>query len=492
MPSSTATAADLNRSECRPYRPYGAALKLMRCRDPEILLSGPAGTGKSRAALEKLHLAAQNYPGMRALIIRKTRESLTETALVTFESHVVEAGHLILDSGGQRKMRQAYQYPNGSAIVVGGMDKPTKIMSTEYDMIYVQEAIELTENDWESLTTRLRNGKMTYQQLIADTNPDSPQHWLKRRCDAGRTTLIECRHEDNPVLFDQTTGKLTPRGERYLSLLDALTGPRKDRLRHGRWVQAEGVVYANYDAAIHLIDRRTIPRSWPRFMTVDFGYTNPFVAQWWALDGDGRLYRYREIYRTKQLVEDHAADILEAMATDGRGDDGNWRETIDDVDAIICDHDAEGRATLERHLGRSTTAAIKDVREGIQAVSARLQVAGDGKPRIFFLRDSLVYRDPALSDSKKPCCTDEEWDGYVWDKEKSRNQGEEPVKINDHGVDGVRYAVKHADGGAGAWEISGSDPSDNILNRMPQTVFDASRRERQDEGGGVDYLGMRF
>ena len=45
------------------------------------------------------------------------------------------------------------------------------------------------------------------------------------------------------------------------------------------------------------------PRS-RRFITIDFGYNNPFVAQWWALSGDGVLYRYREIYVTKRLVMD--------------------------------------------------------------------------------------------------------------------------------------------------------------------------------------------
>ena len=56
-------------SEHRPYMPLGAARQLMLCRDPEVLLSGPAGTGKSRASLEKLHLAAMRYPGMRGLIV---------------------------------------------------------------------------------------------------------------------------------------------------------------------------------------------------------------------------------------------------------------------------------------------------------------------------------------------------------------------------------------------------------------------------------------
>ena len=44
-------------------------------------------------------------------------------------------------------------------------------MSTECDMISRQEATELELADWLALTTRLRNGVMPYQQLIADCNP---------------------------------------------------------------------------------------------------------------------------------------------------------------------------------------------------------------------------------------------------------------------------------------------------------------------------------
>ena len=47
-------------------------------------------------------------------------------------------------------------YGTGSTITVGGMDKATRIMSSEYDACYVQGAIELIEDDWEAITTRLR------------------------------------------------------------------------------------------------------------------------------------------------------------------------------------------------------------------------------------------------------------------------------------------------------------------------------------------------
>lgn len=424
------------------YRPRGSALQLMRFKGDEVLLSGPAGTGKSRACLEKMMMLALHNPGMRGLIVRKTLTSLTSSGLVTWREKV--ATELIATGavqwyGGSQQEAAGYRFHNGSFIAVGGLDKPSKIMSTEYDAIYVQEAIELTANDWEAVTTRLRNGVISFQQLMADTNPDRPTHWLKQRANEGQVKLIEARHEDNPVYFDES-GRMTDRGKAYIEgKLDKLSGLRKQRLRHGRWVAADGLVYDNWDPAIHLIDRFKIPQDWERIWTVDFGYTHPFVLQQWAIDPDGRLYMYREIYHTKRLVEDHANKIIN-WVTFGKGIEGRWHEPR--PIAIVCDHDAEDRATLERHLGMSTTPAHKSVTSGIQGVNERLKVAGDGKPRLFILRDSVIERDPDLVEAKKPACTEEEIPGYIWNEQKDA-----PVKIDDDGSDCVRYTVAECDGG---------------------------------------------
>ena len=423
MSLAPSPAIGLKRSEGqRSYLPYGACLRLMQTRTEEVLLSGPAGTGKSRGALEKLHLSAEKYPGMRGLMLRKTRESLTEAALFTWETKVVPLGHPIL-SGAQRRMRQAYRYPNGSEVVVGGLDKPEKVMSTEFDMIYIQEATECDERDWEMATTRLRNQVMPYQQLIGDCNPDAPHHWLYQRCQSDRTLLLESRHEDNPSVTPQ-----------YLARLDALTGVRYKRLRLGLWVAAEGTVYEGWDPAVHRVDRFDIPAAWPRYWVVDFGYVHPFCAAWFAEDPDGRLYRYKEIYRTGRLVEDHAREMLAVSEGEPR------------PSAIICDWDAEDRATLERYLGMGTTKAHKGISDGIQAVASRLRSEADGKPRLFYLRDSVVERDPSLVEKKLPTSTEEEYDGYVWNEGGGRRKGEEPLKVNDHGMDCTRYMVAYLDG----------------------------------------------
>lgn len=422
------------------YRPRGAALAIFKRKDDEVLLSGPAGTGKSRAALEKLHMVALRNPQMRGLIVRKTAVSLGSTALVTWREHVAPealATGIVEYYGGSQEEPPQYRYENGSKIMIGGMDKPTKIMSSEYDMAYVQEAIELTPNDWEAITTRLRNGRLSYQQLLADTNPDAPHHWLKRRADAGQTVMLESRHEDNPVLFDDN-GQMTKRGAAYLAKLDRLTGPRYYRLRKGLWVSAEGIVFESYDPLLHLVPRFEIPIDWPRYWVVDFGYTNPFVLQCWAQDPDGRLYRYREIYHTKRLVVDHAEKILSIVRPNGH----DWLEPA--PVAIICDHDAEDRATLERALGRGTVAATKTVSDGLQAVEQRWKPAGDGKPRLFLMRDSLVEKDQELEDLGKPTCSEEEIVGYVWDTSAGKVK-ENPVKVNDHGMDTIRYVVAEFD-----------------------------------------------
>jgi len=366
---------------------------------------------------------------MRGAIVRKTRASMTQSVKVTWEKKVLfeflQNGQFIWRTG-----EQEYRHPKGSVIVLGGLDKVSKILSTEFDLIFVNQAEEVTENDWEFLTSRLRHGAMPYQQIMGDCNPDQPRHWLKQRADQGRLEMLESRHEDNPELWDGQDW--TPKGKAYIARLDALTGVRYQRLRLGRWAAAEGLVYDGWDRAIHLIDPFDIPDDWRRIRVIDFGFTNPLACLWFAVDGDGRMYRYREIYMTQRTVRVHAQQI-NALS------EGEY------IEATVCDHDAEDRATLEEN-GIPTIGAQKAISPGIQAVQERLKVQQDGKPRLFLFRDALVKRDQALVEAKKPTCTEEEIDSYVWPKGvDGKAIKEQPVKLDDHGMDATRYGVMYVD-----------------------------------------------
>lgn len=414
----------------------GASKAIHHTTDREVVIAGAAGTGKTVGCLWYLHKLALEHPGMRALMVRKSLTSLTSSALVTYQQQILASspsGYGVYPFGGSKFRPAEFRYPNGSVILVGGMDKASKVMSAEYDIIYANECTELTEDDWEALTTRLRHGVMPYQQIIGDCNPGAPSHWLKRRADDGKVTMLTSVHEENPGLYDAKAREWTERGSEYIATLEQLSGVRYQRLRLGQWAAAEGLVYDGWDRNVHVIDRQAIPRDWPRYWVLDFGYEHPFVWQAWAIDPQRRAYLYREIYMTGRLVEDHAETIMQVTRLDPY------------PVKIIADHDAEGRATFERKTGYRTIPAEKSVLDGINAVASRLRVQDDGLPRLFVLRDALVERDKSLANAGKPTCTIEEFESYEWDTSAQRRKGEQPRKQDDHGSDCTRYLCAHLD-----------------------------------------------
>lgn len=439
-------------AECKPYRPRGAAKDLFPCRDPEVLISGGAGTGKTIAVCTKAFRWLLKCPGSRACFVRKTRASMTESVLVTLESNVIpDNPALYPDVHSQlRSTRRSYIFPNGSELIIAGLDNPDRIMSTEYDMCCAFESTELVEDDWEKLTTRLRNGKMPFQQAIADCNPSSPSHWLNQRANrayaipaalAGhfpsarpgqkQMTRLNSRHEDNPMLWDGE--KWTERGAIYLSKLHNLTGARKFRLLNGIWAAQEGLVYPEFDQAIHVIEPFAIPDSWRRIRVLDFGFVAPCCCQWWAFDQNDRAYLYREIYKTQTLIQDLAKEITDLSGSE------RFEVTIADPE------DAEGRATLHKY-GVPNIAARKEKEVGIEAVKLRLRKQADGKPMMFLFRDCRLPQngDSDLMESRLPTSTEQEFDGYIWQKvAEGKAVKEEPLKQNDHGMDCIRYMSMH-------------------------------------------------
>jgi phage terminase large subunit len=277
--------------DARPYEPFGAARKLFYSEDREVLIDGPAGTGKTRACLEKVHLLAQEIPDLRVLLVRKTRASMTQSILVTFEEKVLPADSPV-KSGPKRWYRQNYRYPNGAEVVIGGLDSVERIMSSEYDIIVVFEATETTENEWETLLSRLRNHVLTFQQAIADCNPSHPRHWLIERARSGKMTRFPSRHEDNPSLKSE-----------YVDALSQLSGHRRSRLYEGVWAAAEGLVYPDADKCIAA---HFDPPAGRLVGGIDFGWTNPFAALGGTVYSDdagrGIVYVWYERYLTKTLA----------------------------------------------------------------------------------------------------------------------------------------------------------------------------------------------
>ncbi len=445
----------------------------MRDKSRVLLLTGAAGGGKSRCAAEKIHAYLKKYPGATGLMLRKAREWAGKS-IVPFMLRTVIGQDPDVHIN---KSESCFVYANGSVLYWGGMrddDQREALRSIgaegALDIVWVEEANAFTEDDFNELLARLRGHTAPWRQIILTTNPDAPTHWIYTRLiQKGEASVYYSSAADNPANPPD-----------YLETLDSLTGVLRARLRDGKWIHAEGAVYSDFSDDVHLLNWFAPPAEWRRIRAIDFGYTNPFVCQWWALDEDDRMVLYREIYMSQRLVEDHARlinaiscgmTLAEWTALDDLdqralaaglippiwsnlpdAEKASRMSRVERIEATVADHDAEGRATLEKY-GISTTAAKKDIQDGIQAVQARFRPAGDGRPRIYIMRGALVEEDISLG--KLPRSTLEEFPGYVWVKPREgQTTKETPTPTNDHGMDAMRYAVMYVDGPKAVLEMS--------------------------------------
>ena len=388
------------------YNPYGTHTDLIMAKEPEVLAAGPAGTGKTRTICEKIHLAARNYPGARILMTRSSLESLKPAALNTFVNGVMPHIDGVQTFGGNKFTPAEFRYDNGSVINVNGLEKAEKVKSAEYDLIYVNEATEIPESTWEMLKSRLRNGKMPYQQIIGDANPSGPRHWLKRRCDRGQTRLITSTHRDNPAYWDGARNDWTDAGRQYVTEnLASLTGLQRKRLYEGVWAAAEGLVYPEFTPDMIRAEDVT---GWRTALAVDVGSRNPTAILTLHQRGDGaHLHVSREVYRRDMSSRDILASI-EAEADAVR------------PEAIYIDPSAKGYIDDLHRDGYPAIGAVNDVLVGIQRVRGVLA--------------SGFSIDPACSN------TIDEFGMYAY-PDNPRVETDKPVKDNDHALDALRYGV---------------------------------------------------
>lgn len=460
----------------------GANARLFECRDREVLIEGPAGTGKTFAVLTYIKYLCNRYPGIRVLIARQTRNSLNESVLVTWEQKVLGLDHAAINGTARPSHRQSYHFPNGSHVVLSGLDNPTRTFSMEYDVVYIAEAVEITKDSWEKLVRVNRNWVMPWQMRIADTNPGAEYHWLNQRAsqldEDGNPLMLRLlsRHKDNPGLW--SGGGWTEAGEAYLDdLRVSMSGANFERLYKGRWVSASGLVYDDWDPAVHVLDGEVhkvqgryllmVPEGAPIELTwfiasQDWGHTNPGSQQVWGVDKDRNMYLVADVYQTKRSTDwwaGVAAEFIEEF----------------DLRRIVCDSAEPDRIQyFNDHLGtpggrdsarlavkanKSLQTGISEVMDKLNPKSAHVLMGKDGKPllrdgepveecgpKLFMLANCLRHgADPVLLSKGKPTSTEQEIGSYVWNEpdETKPNRDIPSPLCADHGMDAMRYAVMY-------------------------------------------------
>jgi len=312
----------------------GANLEIQSYSGNEWMLSGPAETGKTWAALWRLDSLLRTTPRVKATLARKIQSTIYGTVLVTWEA-IQELRQSLgyaraVAFGGEKP--QWYSYPNGSRLWVGGMDNPNKILSGERDWIYINQAEELTENDWEILLTRTtgRGAVTKTPMLFGDCNPGAEDHWIQKRLSL---KVFQSKHKDNPSLYTES-GDLTEQGQRTMATLHSLTGIRKKRLLEGLWVGAEGLFFEEFDpevGGLHVCEPFPIPEDWPIWAALDYGFSHPTAFGLFTEGNDGEIYMIAEHVQNKWLPPAHCKAIRRKVEKAGIA----WHR----VKNIVAGHD---------------------------------------------------------------------------------------------------------------------------------------------------------
>jgi hypothetical protein len=464
---TVATSSSQSSNEVRFEPRTHAQAVAIRSTAAEFCYSGRRFGGKSFIGCAKAWIYANEYPGARVAVCREERASMETTTLLTLRQEIVPP-----DFWAQhwRESRSALLLPNGSEIHVFGLDKPGRALGSRYGMVVVDQAEQITLEQFEIINSCAMQVGMPFHQTMLLFNPDSPEHWAYKRYRPDEGDGF--RDDEKGQRFAEVVHVLPDDLTEYLDGLslarfDRMAGVLHDRYRLGLWRHFHGAVFTTWHPAKRVVDAPASwaawggfpPPDWQRGRGIDFGfYPDPFVCSWWAKDpAREHWYRYREKCELSKLADVHALEILDAEEAELQtlrncakvmGRESDFRSLLAQypITASYSDHDRGERELLERpeRYGRSvwTDKAEKDILAGLQTLMNMLTDDPEA-PQMYLVRGAPVVRDVELVRRQEPTCLEEEMGGLRWPKPRDANaitrSVQLPVPGKDHCIDAARY-----------------------------------------------------
>ena len=343
---------------------------------------GARGGGKSWAMRRKLVLLAFATPGLNALLLRRTLPELRE-------NHVVPLLRELHGVADYNAAERVFRFPNGARLRLGYCDGANDVyqyQGQEYDVIGMEEATHFTEEQMRFLTTCNRTVKPNFRPRMYYTcNPGNVGHaWVKRlfidrRFQNGERpedyAFIPARVWDNKVLLAADPD--------YVRQLEALPEDLRRAHLEGDWDVHAGQYFREFSRAKHICEPFELPSWWRRFRSMDWGYNDPCCVLWHAVDGDGRVYTYRELYVRRMQASEVAREIR-ALTGEERiaytvASPDMWQRR----GAVLKSEggfEGESIAELFARAGVPLTPADNARVAGWQRVREYLAPADDGKP----------------------------------------------------------------------------------------------------------------
>lgn len=267
--------------------------------NPKRILAvyGGAGSGKSHSVAQHICETFLKHSDLRILVTRKTLPSLRITAFALVRDMLRDWGLPIGDMLNKTELTFSY---NGSELLFKSLDDPEKIKSFDANIIWVEEATELTREDFFHLDLRLRRPGPVPNQMILTFNPVDAYHWAIVDLVQGNRPDVAVHHStyrDNPFL-----------PQSYIDTLISLEAKDRNFYRVytlGEPGILENIIYSNYCAESWDLLPGAVRDSQPGAIGLDFGYNNPMgMVGIWLYDGEYYLHEllYRSGMTNKDLI----------------------------------------------------------------------------------------------------------------------------------------------------------------------------------------------
>jgi len=330
---------------------------------------------------------ANENAGIVVTIVRKTFPALRGTAYRDF-FEILERENLY-DENFHNKSEATYEL-FGNLVEFISVDQPQKVRGRKRDVLYVNEANEISLEDWRQLLLR------TTGRAVIDYNPSDEYSWIyeevipREDADFFKTTYL-----DNPFL-DEATIKEIERLKNADANFWRVYGL-------GERGASQARIFTHFQECAKLEGKLVA-------YGLDFGYTNdPSAIVKLATDGEA-LYVQELLYRQGMSNRELAEFIKEELAGSK---------------ALVIADSAEPKSIDEIHrFGINIHPAKKgtdSVRAGIQYLKSR---------PLFVTSDSVNLL--------------KELRNYKYKEDKNGRILNEPVDSFNHGIDALRYAASHS------------------------------------------------
>lgn len=359
--------------------------------DKQIILNiGGARSSKSYSILQLLLTYFLNFKNKKFLITRKTRPSLKMSCWFDFIK-LLKDNNLTSVLDINKSDLTVTNFKNNNFMFFRSLDDPEKIKSTDFNYIFMEEASEFTEEDYQQLKLRLsaKTKKLKNKFFIA-LNP--VECWVQDKLmNNPEVDLIKSVYKDNPFLSQD-----------YIKMLEDLKYQNDHLYRIyvlGEFSKLPNIIYSNYE----FIDDEVYDKlNVEMIYGLDFGFNNP-TALVEIKFYDSEIYVKELIYKT-ELTN---ADLINEM-----------RGKILGKRIIFADSQEPARIKEIYNAGFNIHESDKNVNEGID-----------------YLKRFKIHICKSSVNLQKEIKT------YSWKIDKTGKILEEPVKFNDHLLDALRYAV---------------------------------------------------